>query len=159
MERKIRPFRQADLPLIKAITVEAFEGVSIDRNIEEQFGLINGHDWEWRKGREIEEDVAKDAEGVFVAEEAALVVGYITTWMDHEAGVGFIHNLAVSARSRGQGIGRKLIEHALDHFRKHGIPYARIETLEQNQAGQKLYPAFGFREVARQIHYCMPLAQ
>jgi hypothetical protein len=34
---------------------------------------------------------------------------------------------------------------------------AKIETLEQNPIGRRLYPALGFREVARQIHYAMPL--
>ena len=34
---------------------------------------------------------------------------------------------------------------------------AKIETLAQNERGQALYPRCGFREVARQIHYVMPL--
>ena len=66
---------------------------------------------------------------------------------------------AVDAEHRGAGIGRKLIEFALDHFRSLGLKYARIETLDQNPAGQKLYPSFGFREIARQIHYGMPLGE
>ena len=34
---------------------------------------------------------------------------------------------------------------------------ARIETLEQNPIGRQLYPSLGFLEVARQIHFAMPL--
>jgi hypothetical protein len=34
---------------------------------------------------------------------------------------------------------------------------AKIETLEQNPVGQKLYPSLGFVEVARQVHYAMRL--
>ena len=34
---------------------------------------------------------------------------------------------------------------------------AKIETLEQNSIGRHLYPSLGFIEVARQIHYAMPL--
>ena len=34
---------------------------------------------------------------------------------------------------------------------------AKIETLEQNPIGRQLYPSLGFQEVARQIHYAMPL--
>jgi ribosomal protein S18 acetylase RimI-like enzyme len=45
----------------------------------------------------------------------------------------------------------------LEHFRRNGVECARIETLEQNPIGQHLYPAVGFREVARQIHYAMRL--
>ena len=35
---------------------------------------------------------------------------------------------------------------------------AKIETLEQNPIGRHLYPSVGFIEVARQIHYAMPLS-
>ena len=37
----IRPYRET----IKAITVEAFDGVSIDQNIERRFGSIAEQDW------------------------------------------------------------------------------------------------------------------
>ena len=154
---RIRKFQPADLPVLKVLTTDAFEPVSIDRNMERLFGVINGQDWRWRKARHIDEDVERDVSGVFVAEVEEKVVGYITTWMDASAGLGFIPNLAVDAEQRGKGIGRSLIQHALGHFREHGLSHARIETLDQNEIGQALYPSLGFREVARQIHYCMAL--
>lgn len=158
MSLVIRPFQASDLSRIIAITVDAFEPVSIDRNIELQSGgPINGRDWRWRKARHIEEDAKREPEGIFVAEQGRSVVGYITTWHDSEAGVGYIPNLAVTAECRGLGVGRQLISRALDRFRELGLAYARIETLDQNPVGQSLYPSLGFREVARQIHYGMPL--
>jgi ribosomal protein S18 acetylase RimI-like enzyme len=157
MSYLIRPFRTGDLEALKRITVQAFEGVSIERNIEQQFGTIHGHDWRWRKARHIEGDVQKCPEGVFVAEDQGAIIGYITAWIDQEAGVGFIPNLAVDSSARGQGIGRALIEYALHFFHAAGIRHVRIETLEQNPIGRNLYPSAGFVEVARQIHYCMKL--
>lgn len=157
MELHFRCYRPTDLLVIKRLTIEGFEGVSIDRNIEDQFGLINNHDWRWRKVRHIDFDVERDADGVFVAELDGQVVGYITTFRDHDAGIGLIPNLAVDAQQRGRGIGRKLIEYALNNFREAGLTHAKIETLAQNDVGQTLYPSLGFREVARQIHYCMAL--
>ncbi|MEO8496847.1 MAG: GNAT family N-acetyltransferase [Planctomycetota bacterium] len=157
MELHIRRYQPTDLETIKRLTVEAFDGVSIDRNIEDQFGPINNHDWRWRKARHIDFDVQRDAHGVFVAEIDGQVVGYITTFRDRDAGMGLIPNLAVDAGQRGRGIGRKLIEYALQHFRQEGLTHAKIETLDQNDVGQSLYPSLGFREVARQIHYCMAL--
>ena len=71
--------------------------------------------------------------------------------------IGWIHNLVVGAEARGRGLGRQLIEHALARFRAAGMTVAKIETLEQNSIGQHLYPAVGFIEIARQIHYAMPL--
>jgi ribosomal protein S18 acetylase RimI-like enzyme len=154
----IRPFAAADLPAMLAITAEAFEPVSIDRNIERHAGgPIAGRDWTFRKLRQIEFDVDREPAGVFVAEDHGDVVGYITTFHDVDAGVGFIPNLAVAASHRAQGLGRRLIEHALEHFRKSGAHYVRIETLEQNAIGQSLYPSLGFEEICRQIHYGMRL--
>ncbi len=75
MDIEIRLFRPDELETIKQITVDAFEPVSIDRNIEDKFGTINGRDWKFRKARHIEEDVRRDPRGVFVA----VAAGH-TTW-------------------------------------------------------------------------------
>ena len=77
---------------------------------------------------------------------------------DLETRIGWIHNLAVAEQTRGQGLGRWLIEHALAHFRSAGMKIAKIETLEQNSVGRHLYPSVGFVEVARQIHYAIALS-
>lgn len=157
MEIAIRSYQPPDLPVLRQLTVDAFEGVSIDRNIQSQFGVIGGRDWQWRKARHIEQDVARDPQGTFVAVQDDQIVGYISTWVDVDAAMGNIPNLVVRADQRGQGLGRRLIQHALQHFRQQGVRHARIETLEQNPVGQRLYPSCGFREVARQIHYCIEI--
>ena len=154
---QIRPFRPTDLPRLKEITVDAFDGVSIDQALERAFGLINGHNWQWRKARHLDEDVEREAEGIFVAEENGRIVGCITTWMDREAGVGHIPNLAFSREARGKGYGRQLIEFALERFHEYGLTHARIETLVQNDVGNHLYQSVGFREMARQIHFAVDL--
>ena len=157
MESVIRPFRPDDLEAIKAITIEGFEGVSVEHGIELQFGEIAGHDWRWRKARHVDEDVKEHAAGIFVAEVDGEILGYISTRLDPEAGKGRIPNLAVAASARGQGIGRKLIGHALDYFRTKGMGVAVIETMASNPIGQSLYPSCGFEEVGRQIHYACRL--
>lgn len=153
----IRSYREHDLQRLQEITVASFEGVSIDRNIEVAFGLVGGRDWKARKARDVANDAAACPEGIFVAEEEGQVVGYITTRPDPFTRIGRIPNLAVDPAFRGRGIGSALIERALDYLRAAGMAMAKIETLEQNERGQALYPRFGFREVARQIHYVMPL--
>lgn len=153
----VRPFQPADLPHLKRLTVEGFQGVSIDHGIENAYGLINGHDWQWRKARHIDEDVARDPAGIFVADDEGQIVGYITTWQDRDAGIGHIPNLAVALSYRNRGLGRTLIEHALNHFRAAGLTHAKIETLAQNAVGNHLYPSLGFVEVARQVHFAAKL--
>jgi ribosomal protein S18 acetylase RimI-like enzyme len=155
---RIRPFLASDLQYLREMTAEAFDGVSIDQGIERSFGEINGHDWRWRKMRHVDDDVERDAGGVFVAEaDNGAIIGFISTWRDPEAGIGHIPNIVVAARHRGRGLGRKLIEYALQHFRNCGLTHAKIETLVQNDVGQALYTSIGFREVARQIHLFMDL--
>lgn len=153
----LRPYQPSDLPQLKAITVEGFAGVSIDHGIEQAYGPINGHDWRWRKARHIDDDVKRDAAGVFVAEHEGQVVGYITTWQDPATGIGHIPNLAIASAFRNQGLGRTLIEHAFAHFRAAGLTHAKIETLAQNDIGNHLYPSLGFVEVARQVHFVAKL--
>ena len=155
----IRPYREDDRQTLRSLTIAAFEGVSIDHNIDEILGSAAGRDWRWRKARHVDEDLATPGSEVAVAEddERGEAVGYVTMKFDHETRIGWIHNLAVVEGVRGQGLGRRLLQHALDRFRAEGMTVAKIETLEQNPIGRHLYPAVGFREVARQIHYAMRL--
>ena len=158
MSYSIRPYQSADLEAIKVITLVGFAGVSLDHALEEKLGgELAGHDWRWRKARHIDDDVGAHAEGIFVAEAEGEVLGYISTVLDREAGKGRIPNLAVAASARGQGIARALIGRALDYFRRENLAYAVIETLDSNPIGQTLYPATGFQEIARQVHYAQRL--
>ncbi|MBO13602.1 MAG: hypothetical protein CMJ68_22980 [Planctomycetaceae bacterium] len=155
-----RSYQPGDLEVIKRITVEAFSGVSIDEAAELAFGPINGHDWQWRKARHIDADVAREVDGILVVEsEQGNVVGYITSWQDTAAGIGYIPNLAFVPEWRGRGLGRLLIQRVLDRFRASGLSHAKIETLAQNDVGHHLYTSIGFREVARQVHFFADLSE
>ncbi|MCB1094629.1 MAG: GNAT family N-acetyltransferase [Verrucomicrobiae bacterium] len=155
----IRPYRPDDLDELKRITAVCFTSVSIDRNIEDKLGVIGGHDWQWRKLRHIDNDVSGDhARHVFVWQTPeAEIAGYITGRTDDDSKIGWIPNLAVDPAHQGSGIGRQLINHLLQHFRDEGMECAKIETLAQNEIGATFYPAIGFQEVARQVHYVMRL--
>jgi ribosomal protein S18 acetylase RimI-like enzyme len=157
----IRPYREPDRAILRELTVAAFEGVSIDHNLDRLLGPIAGQDWRARKARDVDRDIDLFGAELAIAEDhpAGVVVGYVTMHCDLETKIGWIHNLAVAAGSRGQGLGRQLIEHALAYFRAAGMSVAKIETLEQNSIGRHLYPALGFVEVARQIHYAMSLLE
>ncbi|WP_254506805.1 GNAT family N-acetyltransferase [Anatilimnocola floriformis] len=154
----IRPYQPTDYVAIKELTVTAFAGVTLEQNVEQALGgPLHGHDWQWRKARHVDEDVATNAAGIFVADDDGKVVGYISTAIDRAAGKGRIPNLAVAAELRGRGLGRLLIEHALAYFRAEGLSYAVIETMAQNAIGQQLYTSCGFVEVARQVHFAQRL--
>ena len=157
MNFTIRKYQPGDLETTKRITFATFDGVSMEQNIERLFGELNGHNWQWRKARNVDGDVARHPDGIFVGESDSQVVGSIMTWIDREASVGYIPNLSVDESYRGKGIGRALTQRALDYFPKQNLRCARIETLIQNAISQDLYTSLGFRELDRQIYYCMDL--
>ena len=155
----IRNYKPSDLQTIREITAICFEKVSIDKNIEDRFGRIGDMGWKERKMCHINDDAAANPDGIFVAEVDGEIAGYITTRLNPSTRIGGIPNLAVLPQFQRRGIGRQLIEKALTYLQVEGMSYARIETLEQNPIGTSFYPAMGFTEVARQIHYIQPLSK
>jgi len=125
--------------------------------IERLLGVVADLPWQARKAAQVEDDCRAHPEGVFVAEVAGEVAGYVTTRINPHTRTGWIPHLAVDRRFRGRGIARALLAHAQRDLRKRGMIAAKIETLEQNTAGASLFPKLGFQEVARQIHYIKPL--
>jgi ribokinase len=153
----IREYRSGDLETLKRLTVDSFSGVTLEQNIEEALGVLGGRDWRWRKARHLDDDASANPAGIFVAEQAGRIVGYITTRVNRPTACGRVPNLAVAADCRNAGLGRRLIERALEYFRAEGLEYAVIETMARNAIGQHLYPACGFVEVARQVHFARRL--
>jgi len=154
----IRRFRPEDLPRLLEITDATFGPVSIDGNMERLLGPFSPGGWRARKREAIAEDCRAQPDGVYVAvDPRGAVAGYVTTRLNPATSVGWVPNLAVDPAHQRAGLGRALLAHALERMRQAGMRVARIETLEQNPVGQKLYPRLGFREVARQIHYAMRL--
>ena len=93
------------------------------------------------------------AASLFVAEVDGIILGIITTSQDQAAVIGRIPNLSIAQKFQGYGMGRKLIQRALDWFRQSRLTHAKIETVVQNETGNYLYRSVGFHEIARQIHY------
>ena len=153
----IRRYCPTDLETLRQITVICFEHVSIDKNIEDHFGIVGGVDWKTRKALHIDVDAEANPNGIFVAEIEDKVVGYITTRIDIITKIGQIPNLAVLPDFQQKGLGQQLIQVALDYFKAEGMAMAKIETLAQNPVGTTFYPKMGFAEVARQIHYVQSL--
>lgn len=153
----IRPYRSSDLPVLREITGICFGGASVDANIERKFGPLGECTWQERKARTVEADALANPDGIFVYETDRSLIGYITCRIDALSRVGRIPNMSVLPGHRKQGVGKALMERALDYFRGTGMELVRIETLEQNQIGATFYPRMGFQEVARQIHYALPL--
>jgi ribosomal protein S18 acetylase RimI-like enzyme len=150
----IRPYEPRDRQRLREITAEVFGPAAVDYHIERRFGIVQRRDWRWRKLRHIDDDIRTNAAGVFVYEDTGgPLVGYVSVHLDRDAGIGRVANIAVSADAQGRGIGRALLDHALEYIAAEEMMLARIETLAGNAVGEHLYPAMGFEEVSRQIYF------
>ena len=93
---------------------------------------------------------------VYVAEEDGVVLGRLSLARDphpasrHVADLG----LMVAAAYRRQGIGRSLLETAVDWARETGVRKLELHVFPWNEPAIRLYEEFGFeREGVRRGHY------
>jgi RimJ/RimL family protein N-acetyltransferase len=93
---------------------------------------------------------------VFVADDDGDVVGRLSLSRDphpasrHVVDVG----LMVAESHRGQGIGRLLLQAAVEWSRRNGIAKLELHVFPWNEPALRLYESFGFeREGYRKGHY------
>jgi ribosomal protein S18 acetylase RimI-like enzyme len=148
----IRKYHSRDRAAVLAIAAESFAGVCLDENIEKAFGPV-GADWREHKKDSVDYDLVNSPSDTLVAVADGEVIGFVCNRVYHSRSLGHVANLAVATQHQGKGVGKALMQATFAHFRKIGLQYARIETLEQNERGQKFYPSLGFQEIGRQIFY------
>ena len=96
---------------------------------------------------------AHDPEGCFIAEAAGRRVGMVTTTRYRRS--GWIGCLIVPPEHRRQGIGRRLMNHALAHHSNQGIHTIRLEA---DPPGVKLYRSLGFVDEFESLRFRLPAA-
>ncbi len=143
---KIVPMMPEDLPQVLAIEVASFSLPWTREMFEGELGMGISRNL-----------VAKAPSPISVAtcQEPEIVAGYICTWLIK--GELHINNIAVVPAFRRKGIGRQLLQAALDMARKEGLHRAVLEVRASNLSAQRLYEGFGFRVVGiRKGYYSMP---
>ena len=96
------------------------------------------------------------AGSVFIGEQDEKIAGYITILTkyvsddidDGPRKFGFITDVFVDEKFRGQGIGRALLKHAENHARENGVSEMMIGVLASNHQARSLYLTQGFEEFA-----------
>src|SRR5205085_9930650 len=88
---------------------------------------------------------------VLVADNYGDMIGYAYAaiegydYMALRGPAGVLHDVIVAPLHRGRGIGRLLIDAALEFFRSRGVPRVVLSTAERNKAAQRLFESMGFR--------------
>lgn len=94
--------------------------------------------------RRLRQAISDDWNEIFVAEAKKAVVGYF----DFEPGTSHIRRIYVDPGHHRRGIGRLMIEAALDILRDRGFDNATIDVVEGTDA-PAFHHALGWREVTR----------
>ena len=86
--------------------------------------------------------LARNPNTSFVAEQGGELTGAIMC--GHDGRRGFIHHTCVRADRQGQGIGRSLVEAALDALKAEGIHKVALVVFDRNEKGNAFWEKMGF---------------
>jgi ribosomal protein S18 acetylase RimI-like enzyme len=78
----------------------------------------------------------------FVAEDNGTIVGTILA--GHDGRRGIFHHVVVASQYRGQGIGRMLVENAVEALRKEKINKVLLVVFTHNDNGNQFWEHMGF---------------
>ena len=143
--RRATPADLQSIGHLGALLVEAHHGFDPRRFMAASRGTPEGY--ASFIGTQLEDpDVA-----VLVAEDDGDVIGYAYAaaegydYMALRGPAGVLHDLIVEPGHRGRGVGRLLLEAALEFLRSRGVPRVVLSTAERNEAAQRLFAGAGFR--------------
>lgn len=138
-EVKIRNAKGSDQPMIKGLVKELYDSLVVKDGMDE---ILTPE-----KFVEVLGDANTE---VLVAEAKSLVVGYLTlnlnkTFLDASI-TAIIGEFVVSNEYHGQGIGKSLVEAAINRSIEFGCSEIGVGTETSNIKGREFYKACGFSE-------------
>ena len=78
----------------------------------------------------------------FVAEDGDKIIGAIMA--GHDGRRGFFHHVSVMKEYQGQGIGKALVEHAMQALKDEGIRKVALVAFTDNDGGNAFWEKQGF---------------
>ncbi len=95
----------------------------------------------------------------FVWQEAGRIVGHASVQrLDRWGRQWHIANVAVAAPYRNRGIGRRLMEAALEYIRERGGLWALLQVKADNAPAVHLYRSLGFEPIGGDIRWRAPVS-
>ena len=89
--------------------------------------------------------VSECIERFFVAEASGTIVGSVG--IEKHGNYGLLRSAAVSEALRGRGVGRRLVDEAIDDARDEGLRALYLLTT----TAQDYFPEFGFERIDREL--------
>ncbi|WP_435332750.1 GNAT family N-acetyltransferase [Haloarchaeobius sp. TZWWS8] len=102
---------------------------------------------EWYSDDRLEADIRAADTSVLVAADGDTVVGFAHGIVDDDTGT--LMRVYVDPDHRGDGVGRALVEYAMDDFETRGVDRVESMVLTANEPGNAFYHRLGFEQVQR----------
>jgi len=148
----IRAATAADLPAIVELAMalgRQHQGYDPERFTIDAFGatpvLIE------QTYRDFFAEALGDASSVlYVGDRSGEVVGYVfgrveeASFIDLSPRAGWIHDIYVAGSARGEGLGERLLDHAVAALRGHGVREIMLSVSPMNEPGRRLFEGRGF---------------
>lgn len=131
MEIRIEPYEAHQLDAVIRLSLRAWTPVfdsiqnAMDADVYRAFYPDN---WRVSQQKAVEGVCAADDTNVWVAIAAGSTVGFVAVKLHSESSMGEVYMVAVDPDFQGQGIGRTLMQFALDWMKDAGMSVAMVET-------------------------------
>ena len=98
---------------------------------------------------ELKKILDNEQTAVFVAKDREKIVGAAFLFIAQKIGkcIGYVEDVIVSDKCRGQGLGKGLMSAVIDEARKRGCTYLHLTSKPDRVAANKLYQKLGFEVV------------
>lgn len=126
---------------------------------EKTYGRIFGKPWQDRIEESVRNSLGSPHVSAFKVEIDGALAGFASCRVNPDNGIGEIGYNAVDPRFLGHGIGKTLLQHALEHLRQEGIRDVEVVTgLDPGHApARSIYESAGFKPFIQSIRYRMRL--
>ena len=161
-EIEIREFRSSDLDAMVEIAIAAWTPIFANFRIlmGDDLFLTAFPDWQRDKARQVRTACGPQSTAmVYVAEQGAGIVGFITFYANDATGIGEIGNNAVHPEHQGLGIGPQMYEQAFARLRERGMRFVKVSTGGDvaHAPARKAYEKAGFCVQLPCVDYYRPL--
>lgn len=125
----IKPIEKEDIEVIALIERECFS-----------------HPW---SARDIEESMNADCV-FFIAKEDKEALGYVGIQISDG---GYITNVAVLKSARKKGVGKALMEKAIEYIKEKSLPFLTLEVRISNAPAITLYEKIGMKNLGKRPNF------
>jgi ribosomal protein S18 acetylase RimI-like enzyme len=133
----IRRAEAADAPRCGTILYRAFENLADYHNFPRDFPSVEA------ATGVVSMLLANPGFYGIVAEEGSRIVG--SNFADHRSSIAGIGPISIDPDAQNQGIGRKLMQAAIDHFTAANVPGIRLVQAAYHNRSLSLYTRLGFQ--------------